>query len=1360
MNRPIKSTGLAANLKLTQLPKDLVLREEHQWLLSLSESHYGIHERTKNFFDEYYHVYINWDHVSDELRRLALGDFWFYTQCSDQARALDIILRLFEESLEKTVQTKAFEMVFMALVEFLAMITKLETFQMELESKGLDIIKRWVEQSEVSVLRNATFVKKQLSVLNDNPELKDKFFEVIHLLAGRVIWYWAENSCAETWYEKNKDLFSEDFADELSFIGKPYFDDLLEKWHKANTFEELDNTIPLYSEITKYFIGRTDTFLIITNRFYYLVYLLHIPTMSHVTNTLLINLNILIKKILEKIEPEQVKPFIDNIFKLFHELQKEHSSTVLECISTLGKEIVNSSKVENTKDFVNKIIELPFVTPGPLHMSQEWRTEVDPSHIKNIRVWLSLFETKPELYHKLILALTVNLKLKGIFIFDTDLFQKDISALLNSDFHPYFRTVKQLCRIFPVYFNEIGAEGELRDITTAIDEMTHRDDKLIHFLRKLVHIESNNTHISFTKKVFNYWIDGNLQPLEPYLPEDVKAAIDPKWASSMQKIILKTAEKAHLKPSQLIDEHPDKVDKWVDSVNDHSQTNKKRLKMLCRIYFILIEKYSFNTVNLGRSIRKHNFIAENEIVLLEDAIQKKNREEALKLIFHFISLLKEIILSKEKTEGWENIYHKRHVAFGIPSMYGDYHERRFEAGGLIFKLEQAAHLIMEEWVKSINLNYITAKILVKIDAILAIYKEGLELDGITNDVFISNMGMFSNSLKSQSFSLHQYINIFEFMSENIREIISKYFFSPYEDILKIVIPGMREGHPDPGPSANSFFHMQSETFYRDMLSSSFLLQSLDNFITEILTSLRNMVETLSAERIRDIMSYNPDMVISPLYGEATVVDNQVFIGSKAYFLKKLKALQYPVPPGFVITTEVFRRKNTILQHKMLSREIDTMIQAQIRRLEKETRLELGNPKKPLMLSVRSGTAVSMPGAMNTFLNIGINEVIIEELSKQPNYGWTSWDCYRRFLQSWGMASGISRDTFDQIMMDFKKADKVDLKVQFKPHRMRDMAFAYREILDKNNIHVEEDMFLQVKQAILSVFDSWNSSRAKVYRHHLRIADEWGTAVIVQKMVLGNINYTSGTGVFFTNNPHKREPGIHLYGDYSLVSQGEDVVGGLVHVLPISQDQPHIQGREKSLQEAFPRLYERLYNIAKELVEMHGFSHQEIEFTFESDNPDDLYILQTRDQNTRPKNKKQMFAISDENMILLGQGVGIGGGAINGILVFDDKGLKEMRQEQPDKKLILVRPDTVPDDIDLIFRCDGLLTSRGGATSHAAVTAARLGKICIVNCTELVVNERESKCTIKGHTLSAGDKIAIDGNLGNIYLGHYHMMINE
>ena len=403
--------------------------------------------------------------------------------------------------------------------------------------------------------------------------------------------------------------------------------------------------------------------------------------------------------------------------------------------------------------------------------------------------------------------------------------------------------------------------------------------------------------------------------------------------------------------------------------------------------------------------------------------------------------------------------------------------------------------------------------------------------------------------------------------------------------------------------------------------------------------------------------------------------------------------------------------------------------------------------------------------MDTLLNVGLNDEIAETVAQDPEKGWAIWDSYRRLIQSWGMAKGIERDVFDDEINAYKQQTGVVMKADFTAEQMKEIAMAYKRILDEHQVVFEQDSFKQLIECVNRVIDSWNSERALAYRHHLGIAEDWGTAVIVQQMIFGNRSATSGTGVVFTQNPNRERPGVHLYGDFTLRSQGEDIVGGLVKPLPIGETQRKTAGLEgSSMQTMLPEMYKKIYNTAVKLTEELGYGPQEIEFTFESDNPDDFYILQTRDQDLQTvengkrktestftfENPEQRFQLS------VGRGIGISGECLNGLCAFNPMQIKTLRDHYPEEHVILVRPDTVPDDIGMIFDCDGLLTARGGATSHAAVTAVRLGKVCVVSCDGLEVDVDDEFGAINGHPLKMGDKIAIDGNLGLVYLGHYGM----
>jgi pyruvate, orthophosphate dikinase len=579
-------------------------------------------------------------------------------------------------------------------------------------------------------------------------------------------------------------------------------------------------------------------------------------------------------------------------------------------------------------------------------------------------------------------------------------------------------------------------------------------------------------------------------------------------------------------------------------------------------------------------------------------------------------------------------------------------------------------------------------------------------------------------------------------------IITENFIQPHDVMLTRLVRAM---HKDIQVQQ---LHAVSEQFYRDLIAGSFPVPQLDNFISSVVASLNEMMRHLPSDAAQSALTYEPRLISTRLYQQNSNIDNPVFLGAKGYYLKKMTQFGFPVPPGFVLTTELFRRRSMLTRHPDMSAEVDAMIMDRVHDLEFITGRRYGDPEHPLLLSVRSGAAISIPGAMNTFLNVGLNDSIVERLSTKPNYGWTSWDCYRRFLQGWGMAYGIDRDSFDSIMMRFKEEYGVTQKIMFTPGQMRHIAFTYKEVLFEHDVSIEEDPFRQLRQAILSVLDSWYTERAKVYRSKLSIAEDWGTAVVVQQMVLGNLNYDSGTGVLFTRDPFSREPGIALYGDFTICSQGEDIVGGLVHVLPISEQQRKRSNspQELSLEGNFPEIYRQLQEYARELVYDRGFGHQEIEFTFETKSAKDLYILQTRDHSVLHESEMPVFDCPPGTLHPAGTGLGIGGGAMVGIVCFDMSDLEEQRRQHPEAHMVLVRPDTVPDDIGMIFECDGLLTARGGAASHAAVTAVRLRKTCVVDCRDLLVDEANKICTIGPHRWSAGDSIAIDGRLGFIFTG--------
>ncbi len=1364
MTTQIQSRALEVNLAQTR-EVEINIPDHHLWFIDLSKQYTGIHKRSLDFFTELHHPFSNRSFLVDQMPGLFLSDFWFYQSLPESEKAFVIVCDVAGQLLKDPLPEKLAGKMIYAFLKFIEQLTVDPEKNHLPVTVALTHLEEGLEPNQMAYLINLGLFFTALKPLAGREETAQRVISFTGVMIRKNLDFWQTTTKIEEWYQSKEKIFGDRYRQKIDSLGVPFFREQYRQLAESGDWESLTGSSFTFTDIAVAFRRFTDTFDRAIERLHYLFLLLHLPGMDHQRDYLLWDLNKAIRDIRKELTEEEILTSIDELFELFDEFREHHVGTVLDSVLTLGKEIMNSNNHRLIHYFEERLIRMGFVTPGVIYLTDNWQLHVDRNHVKCLRVWMELIEYSPEVMKKLLSALIVNLRLGGIFIFDNDLFQRDVSRLLNSEIAPIYKRIKQLTRIFPVYFNEIGAEGELRDVTTTVDELSQRADRLIHFLRKQIHTEGNNSHIYITLEIMKFWHDLDIRGLKSIVPADVLSMVDPDgpWVRGVHKVIDALCQSAGVTVGQLSELDISELERMSEQLPADHETDVQRVFLMIRLYKLLKEKYSFETIDIAGILGRYTFFTREEIEALSGHLVAMQNEEALRVIFSFMNRLNQVIFDPAVSQGWDNIYHKRHIAFGIPSMYGEYHEKKFEALGLTFRLEGIATILMERIISGLNTDYITARTLKNIYKILMMLRDGLELDGMQDQGFNSNLQMLQYSLTSGSFTIRQYLNIFQFMGESVKEIIHHYFISPYDDLLKIITPQIfPDALSENGSKNNQFIHKHSEIFFRDLISSAFLIQELDNFISKVLGSLRNMADNFSSDDLRQIMSYDPDVMISPFNVPVASLDSQVFLGSKGYYLKALFGKGFPVPPGFILTTEMFRRKDAILKHPSLRTEVDNLINQQVTELEKITGKRYADPTNPLLLSVRSGSAISMPGAMNTFLNVGLNDEITEELSRQHNFGWTSWDCYRRLLQTWGMSYQIDRDVFDQIILDYKKVYNVTRKIDFPPAVMREIAFAYKKELTDRNIPFEPDPMKMLRQAIIAVFDSWDNARANVYRSHLQIAHEWGTAVIVQQMVFGNIHRDSGSGVVFTHDERDRMPGIHLTGDFSFLSQGEDIVAGLINTLPISERQ-----REKyyatcqiSLESAYPKIYDRLNQLARELIEQHDFGHQEIEFTFETTEPQDLFILQVRDQTMSKPRKKTIFTTPASEMKKVGTGIGIGDQVLNGYIAFDMDDIRIINDQFGRGHCIMVRPDTVPDDIEMIIESDGLLTGRGGATSHAAVTAASLGKVCVVNCTDLQMNEKEKTCHISGHLFRAFDKIALDGTPGLIYKGHYPTQIQE
>jgi len=926
--------------------------------------------------------------------------------------------------------------------------------------------------------------------------------------------------------------------------------------------------------------------------------------------------------------------------------------------------------------------------------------------------------------------------------------------------------VKQLARLFPVYFNDIGAEGSLRDISTRIDEITHRRDVLVHFLRKQTHVESSNRVISFIEAVFAFWQTKDKKCLEPFVPPNIYEQINAggHYVDGMHRIFSYLAAEKNMMPEQFLAITEEELNSAIAEISDTSADDAERAALAVAFYKLLHQKYNISASEIHHYLMQLSAEGFPNIHKLKSALEETDIRERVFKLLEFLEILKEMILSSKTYEIRENIYKKRHFTVDIPSMYGNYHELKFDALGLTFRVESLVNVLFEQIIESIDLSLITKAAFEKIYDVLILFNKALRADGIASVEFERQLDLLNHSLEASGFTFTQYLDIFKGFVKAVTNIVNDHFTNIHEKNLDKILSRLHSerillkylSSEQGSRDDERFGHRVSEVFFRDRIALCIGLQQLDVFFGRILKTLYDQSYKVPSGKLRLLLNYDPKRAMMSIDRQDDRITSIIYLGNKGFNLVKLHNFGFPVPPGFIITTEIFRCRDIIDGYKPAEKNFREQVAAMILQMETLTGKKFADPSNPLVFSVRSGSSISQPGMMDTFLNVGMNEKIAEGLARKTGNGWFAWDNYRRFVQCYGMSYDLNRDDFDAIIKAHKKQCNIPLKRGFTGDQMKQVALAYKNRVKDSGIDIPEDPFEQLLMTIKQVLNSWDFPKAQAYRQIMGISDDWGTAVTVQSMVFGNMSRQSGTGVFFTHNPKWSEDSLRLWGDFTLGNQGEDVVSGLVNTLPISiiQQDSEMRDTDTTLESHFPHIYNALKELANDLIYKKGWSPQEMEFTFEGPTPDKLYLLQTRDMAMRELKKAPVFdSDSVKGKSVMGNGIGVCGGAMSGRVVFTLDEISAWRRCEPDTALILLRNDTVPDDIREVNAADGLLTARGGMTSHAAVVAHRLGKTCVVGCGNLICNEEHKNCVFNNELfIKSGDYLSIDGREGVIYHG--------
>ncbi len=503
-----------------------------------------------------------------------------------------------------------------------------------------------------------------------------------------------------------------------------------------------------------------------------------------------------------------------------------------------------------------------------------------------------------------------------------------------------------------------------------------------------------------------------------------------------------------------------------------------------------------------------------------------------------------------------------------------------------------------------------------------------------------------------------------------------------------------------------------------------------------------------------------------LFGEGTK-EQKNLLGGKGANLSEMKNIGVPVPMGYTITTEMCTEyyanggKN--------SKELLADMQEYNKKLEKATGKEFGSKTNPLLLSVRSGARVSMPGMMDTILNLGLNTDVVEGMIEKTGNPKFVWDIYRRFIQMFGeVVQGVEYELFDNVLETVKKENGYEGNLELTAKDWKRVSLEYLAIVEKETgAPFPMDPEVQLEMAVNAVFESWDTPRAVIYRNHNNIEHGWGTAVNVQEMVFGNTSDKSGTGVLFTRNPKTGTK--EVWGEFLFNAQGEDIVAGIRTPLKLEE-----------FAQVSPDIYKELTDILDGL-EAHYKDMQDVEFTIEEGK---LFLLQTRNgkrtgaagikiavdmANEGLLTKEEAVNSIDVNAIdqllhpvfqeaamanaeILTTGLAASPGAASGKIVFSSEKAAKLKEENPAEKLLLFRKETSPEDIEGMIVCEGFVTQLGGMTSHAAVVARGMGKCCVSGCGDLSINEEAGYMTINGKKYPELTPFSIDGTTGNVYAG--------
>jgi pyruvate,orthophosphate dikinase len=892
-----------------------------------------------------------------------------------------------------------------------------------------------------------------------------------------------------------------------------------------------------------------------------------------------------------------------------------------------------------------------------------------------------------------------------------------------------------LLKRLPVFFSEVGATGRIRDDTTEIDSWGN--DTVLYFLRKQVHANASNYTIRLIEAIIGSWVYDDPSLLNGSAPDDVVQNLDAGLMAQYAAVIRPLFESLNILDSgglhfdKLLTVGENDLRLRLEDLHGPDEARSKVL-LLCMIYRGVTGKYSF-------------VAGEGE---------KQDVSPTIPELVSAVEHLKQKVLSPEKTESQESLYFKRHIAFGIPSVLGTYHEPKFDALGDLFRREARIRAFIENVVSDIedkggdfSVNDLK-QWLSCIESVNTL----LEAHGLGNFQAEELVAIF----KTNRLRLSQIVDMLRMWQRELTWMVESFhrtFNGPLIEILTAFPPDeLPDRLKNLGPGESGFVHKAADIIIRDLVNSVVGFAELDRILNSLIAVMKSRIGSGHDDEVsmEDAVEESAGYFMLDDLSDDDAMRRAPAIGGKAKNLVYVRNQGLPVPQG-----AVFSASHTgDYENYIDSLAFRSVLREAVKKIEDRTGTVFGGGKKPLFLSVRSGSYISMPGILSSILYCGMNrETAAASIGTSGNER-LGWDSYRRFIEHYAVVvHGLDIKMFETITNRIMKSRGIARHEELNADDMKKLVGLFLKELSEQGRAIPEDVYEQLKEAVKAIYGSWYLERALQFRRALDVSEHWGTAVAVMQMVSGNAG-GSGASVFFTRKPPFLTQGI--YGETREGATGDDLVYGKLLNRPLSREQ-NAPG-QTSLEEIDPELFRMHQELAGKIEKALRGLPQEVEATY-TRGPDGtrvISVLQTRRMEFHRGFTKMFQDVCRMESNIIGRGVGVYGGAISGIATFSSSvdRIQKLRREN-DQPVILLRETASTDDVSLMPEIDGIITAAGGATSHAAILAQKFGVTAIVGCSDMVLEvarNGEPSARIGPSTVTEGSAISMDGSTGLVYSG--------